>query len=116
MSNSKPPWEDSSIPDAVDNLPPITAYDKTGEPASPKPGDRLHTVHGYIIRETEKAILIEVRQVNETTLVDAEVPGGNRNMWFPLSQVSTIHHDTGADGAYDYIRAKEWICKQKDLI
>lgn len=113
---SKPPWEDSDIPDPVNELPPVTAYNQAGEPASIKPGDRLHTVHGYIIHETEKAILIEVQQVNETALADAEVPGGSRNMWFPLSQVSTIHRNIGTDGNYGYIRVKEWICKQKDLI
>ena len=112
---NKPPWEDSDIPD-VDNLPPVTAYAGPNEPASTRPGDRLHTIHGYIVRETDKAILIEVMQVNETALADAEVPGGSRNMWFPLSQVATIYRDNGADGGYDYIRAKEWICKQKDLV
>jgi len=112
---SKPPWEDSDIPD-VDNLPPVTAYDSLNEPTSTRPGDRLHTIHGYIQRETDRAILIEVMQVNTTALTDANVPNGNRNMWFPLSQVSTIHCDNGSDGGYDYIRAKEWICKQKDLI
>ena len=105
---SKPPWEDSEGNDMVptDINPPLPV----------RAGDRLHTIHGYIIRETEKAILIEVQQVNETRLEDKEVPNGNRNMWFPLSQVSTIHRDNGTDGSYDYIRVKEWICKQKDLI
>jgi len=108
MSNSKPPWDDSSIPDThpLDVNPPLPV----------RAGDRLHTIHGYIIRETDRAILIEVQQVNETPLADAEVPGGNRNMWFPLSQVSTIYRDNGPDGKYDYIRAKEWICKQKELV
>ena len=111
-----PPWEnDPNMPD-VDNFPPVTAYDGPNEPQSTRPGDKLHTIHGYIIRETERAILIEVMQVNDSALADADVPGGNRNMWFPLSQVSTIYRDNGADGGYDYIRAKEWICKQKDLL
>ena len=110
-----PPWEDSDMPD-VDNLPPVTAYNSPNEPASTRPGDRLHTIHGYIQRETDRAILIEVMQVNTTALADAEVPNGNRNMWFPLSQVSTISRASGPDGGYDYIRAKEWICKQKELI
>ncbi|MGK3946485.1 hypothetical protein ABK046_50025, partial [Streptomyces caeruleatus] len=68
---SKPPWEDSSIPD-VDNLPPVSSYAGPNEPASARPGDRLHTIHGYVIRETDKAVLIEVTQVNETALADAE--------------------------------------------
>ena len=111
-----PPWEnDPNMPD-VDNLPPVTAYDGPNEPQSTRPGDKLHTIHGYIIRETERAILIEVMQVNDSQLADKEVPNGNRNMWFPLSQVSTIHRSDNAGGEYDYIRAKEWICKQKDLI
>lgn len=110
-----PPWEnDPNMPD-VDNLPPVAAYDGPNEPASTRPGDKLHTIHGYIVRETDKAILIQVYQVDGK---DIETPDDEfkRNMWFPLSQVSTIYRDNGADGGYDYIRAKEWICKQKDLI
>ena len=111
-----PPWEDDpNMPD-VDNLPPVTSYDGPNEPQSTRPGDKLHTIHGYVVRETDRAILIEVMQVNVTPLTDADVPGGNRNMWFPLSQVSTIYRDNGDDGGYDYIRAKEWVCKQKDLL
>ncbi len=111
-----PPWEnDPNMPDA-DTLPPVSSYDAPGEPQSTRPGDKLHTIHGYIIRETDKAILIEVMQVNDSALADADVPGGSRNMWFPLSQVSTIHWSDGPGGEYDYIRAKEWICKQKDLL
>ena len=108
MTSSKPPWDDSSIPDMhpLDVNPPLPA----------RAGDRLHTIHGYIIRETDKAILIEVQQVNDTRLEDKEVPGGNRNMWFPLSQVSIISRAKDDSTNYDYIRAKEWICKQKDLI
>lgn len=108
MTSSKPPWDD--------DLPPVTAYDGPQEPQSARAGDRLHTIHGYIIRETDKAILIEVQQVNETRLEDKEVPGGDRNMWFPLSLVSTIHRSKNSGNDYDYIRAKEWICKQKGLI
>lgn len=112
---SKPPWEDSDIPDPVNELPPVTAYNQAGEPASTKPAYRLHTVHGYIIRETEKAILIQVYQVDGK---DTETPDDERkrDIWFPLSQVSTIHRDNGTDGSYDYIRVKEWLCKQKGLI
>jgi hypothetical protein len=111
-----PPWEnDSNMPD-VDNLPPVSSYDAPGEPQSTWSGDKLHTIHGYIIRETERAVLIEVMQVNDSALADADVPGGSRNMWFPLSQVSTIHRSDSAGGEYDYIRAKEWICEQKDLL
>lgn len=114
MSTRKIYGEDSSFD--IDNLPPVESYNKISEPASTKPGDRLYTIHGYIIRETDKAILIEVQQVNDTRLEDKEVPGGNRNMWFPLSQVSTIHRAKNSGNDYDYIRAKEWICKQKDLV
>jgi hypothetical protein len=113
-----PPWEnDPNMPD-VDNLPPVSAYDAPdlNPITTVRPGDKLHTIHGYIVRETDKAVLIEVMQVDNSKLDDKDVPGGSRNMWFPLSQVSTIHRSNDAGGEYDYIRAKEWICKQKDLI
>lgn len=122
MNHATPPWEDD------DDLPPVDSYinDRTkpsrtaaATATSTRPGDALHTVQGYIMRQTEKAILIEVWQVNGKDIpCPDQIP--NRNMWFPLSQVSTIHTAPpgNADAAmeYDYIRAKEWILKQKDLL
>ncbi len=122
MVTNNPPWEDD------DDFPPVDSYinnrikpSRTAAATanSTRPGDNIHTVHGYIQRQTDKAILIEVWQVNER---EVPVPEGqpNRNTWFPLSQVTTIHTSPGgnADSAmeYDYIRVKEWILKQKDLL
>lgn len=104
-----PPWAEEQIPDTFQKMvPPGTA-------TAVRPGDQLHTVSGYIMRQTEKAILIEIFQVDGSDIPEPESER-DRQHWFPLSQVSTIHQGKVADNEYDYIRAKEWICKQKDLI
>lgn len=104
-----PPWVDEQIPDTFQKMAP------KGTTTAVRPGDQLHTISGYIMRQTEKAILIEVRQVDGSDLPEPEDVADCQH-WFPLSQVSTIHQGKTADGEYDYIRAKEWICKNKDLI
>lgn len=53
-------------------------------------------VEGQIKHETEKAIQVLVERTGEL-------------VWFPLSQVESIHRQSG------YIVVTDWIAKQKGL-
>jgi hypothetical protein len=72
-----------------------------------------YELHGEIIAETSKAILFEVKYVNETPLET------KRRIWFPLSQINKIHRTTpenlesGEDA--DMISVQDWIIKEKGL-
>lgn len=105
-TNEPPPW--------VTDTP--TTFERTVNPM-PRAGDAIHTLQGYIHRESEKAILFEVWQVDGKEIDLAE---SQRKMWFPLSQVKSITHAAPANGdsamEYDNIQCKEWILSKKGLI
>ena len=108
-TNEPPPWATSPTP---------TTFERTVNPASNvRAGDAIHTLQGYVQRETEKAVLFEVWQVAGME-IDLELKA--RTMWFPLSQVKSITHAAPANGdsalEYDNIQIKEWILGQKGLI
>lgn len=75
--------------------------------------EATHTLHGYIHRQTEKAILFEIIQVNDTPFVPPGTEG--KKEWFPLSQTSTVSQ--GAEPAdYDYIVVSDWIARTKGIL
>lgn len=102
-----PPWVND--PD----IPTDTKFN-SGKPAPQ--GEKLHTIHGYIHAETSKAILLEIRQINDTSVCDPGEEGIKH--WFPLSQTRTISRGGNAvdPSAYDYIRVTDWIAKAKELV
>lgn len=114
------PYDDPN-PDAdidLDNIPPWAdpkAVPIIKQEIIRRAGDAIINLHGFIHRETEKAILFEVWTVNGT-----EIDLPDRKLWFPLSQIKGISHAPPANGDaamdYDCLHAKEWICKQKDLL
>jgi hypothetical protein len=72
------------------------------------------SLKGFIIAETDKAILFDVTSVSGTDL------GQIKREWFPLSQVSKITRaskqaEPGSEEAKDTICAAEWLCAKKNL-
>jgi hypothetical protein len=110
---------------------PLAPENLTPAPAQ-RAGDAYHTLHGYIGRETEKAILFEVCAIDDHSIVDS-FTSKQRTQWFPLSQLKSITHappeslgydedgvidtELGEDDnpRYDQIVVKEWLLKTKDL-
>jgi hypothetical protein len=76
------------------------------------PRNDSHVIGGYITGETDKAICIDVLQING---VEAE-PEQQKKEWFPLSQVSSIYKNKAPGGELDTITASAWICKKKELV
>lgn len=74
--------------------------------------ETTHTLHGYIHRQTEKAILFEIIQVNDTPFVPPGTEG--KKEWFPLSQTSTVSDRNGDE--YDYIVVSDWIARVKNIL
>jgi len=76
----------------------------------------IYLVLGRLIRETDKAVLIRIIQVEDTKL-PASV-----HEWFPLSQIVdskiTSLDETEEDGTLtlDRFNIKEWLIKEKGLI
>ena len=67
---------------------------------------------GYHIRETDKAILFEVHEVN-----GVPISGGPRQLWFPVSQMESQTYDSKeGDGELDTLVMSDWIIQQKDLL
>lgn len=67
-------------------------------------------VNGIIKRETTAAILIDV-------IHDLDVPTDREPIWFPLSQVKSIHHTHSlVNNTFDSLVVTNWIAKQKGLI
>lgn len=73
--------------------------------------DPVHTIHGLVIRETDKAVLFELHAIG--TVQPFEKP--YKNHWFPLSQIQKIHTSPGL-GEKDWILIKEWILTAKGLL
>lgn len=108
---------------SIDNIPPWvvdpdankqTTFERTVNPIQ-RAGDNYHTLQGYAMRETDKAILFEVYQLD-----GQEINLTRREMWFPFSQVKSITRAAPTtDGnaiEYDNIQVKEWILKQKEIL
>lgn len=72
------------------------------------------SLRGFIIAETEKAILFDVTSVSGCDI------GQTKREWFPLSQVAKINRaskqaEPGSEEAKDEISAAEWLCEKKGL-
>ncbi len=59
----------------------------------------VYDVRGYILRETDEAIQVDV---------DGE------KIWFPLSQVEEIHRENGPE--MDWLVVTKWIAQKKGLV
>lgn len=81
--------------------------------AEPQP--EYSTLQGFILGETEKAILLEIYQVNGADL--SENPG--RKEWLPLSQIKSITRAAPSteDGEveYDNVTLKSWLIGKKQI-
>lgn len=106
-SPSIPPWV--TDPDTPTDHP----FARTaGTPIKKKKEDK-HTLHGYIHRQTEKAILFEIIRVNHTPFVPEGQEG--QKEWFPLSQTSTVSQ-AAEPADYDYIVVSDWIARVKEIL
>lgn len=65
---------------------------------------------GTIKRETAKAILFEIEEMN-----DQPIKGGTQQEWFPLSQTQSITRAAAGSDEYDYLLVSQWIVEQKDI-
>jgi len=97
-----------------DDIPPWVT-----DPSTPLPvrkeqkKEATHTLHGYIHRQTEKAILFEIIRVNDTAFVPEGTEG--KKEWFPLSQTSTISQ-AHEPADRDYIVVSDWIARTKGIL
>ncbi len=101
-----PPWV--TDPDTPTDVP---FAKSTGTPVKKK--ETTHTLHGYIHRQTEKAILFEIIRVNDTAFVPEGTEG--KKEWFPLSQTSTISQ-AHEPADHDYIVVSDWIARTKGIL
>ena len=74
-----------------------------------KPTDPTYKIQGTILRETDKAVHMDVEWINACPLEPTETH------WFPLSQIAKKFTDPDKQGE-DFILASEWICKAKELV
>lgn len=76
-----------------------------------RPTDKTYKLTGTILRESDKAVYMDVEKINDLHLEEGETISA----WFPLSQIASKFTDPAVQGT-DYIMASEWICKAKELI
>ena len=79
----------------------------------PRNASAYHPVRGYILRETDKAVQMEVHEISGISAADED--GENKSEWFPVSQLKSITRSRGAS-EQDEIMASDWILKAKDLL
>jgi len=73
----------------------------------------IRVVNGYIISQTEKAILFECYDIAGLSVCSE---GGNpKREWFPVSQCTKIHK-TAAQDEMDYIHVNAWLLRKKEMI
>lgn len=77
-----------------------------------RPGEVTHTLQGYHLGETGKALRFQVLQINGDPLEDGE----SKTEWFPLSQVRSITRAAQGSGEMDNIKVTEWILTAKEMI
>jgi hypothetical protein len=75
----------------------------------PPPPTNHHSLQGYIITETTKAIQFSVESIDGATLDETTL------QWFPLSQTKSIFRSNGSE-EQDCIVVTDWIMKTKELI
>lgn len=89
----------------------ITKSDKEATDMT-HPGEVTHTLQGYHLGETGKALRFQVFQINGETFNDGEA----KTEWFPLSQVRSITRAAQGSGEMDNIKVTEWILTAKEMI
>ena len=73
--------------------------------------DAFHSVEGYILSETEKAIRIEIHKIDGM----AVLPEEQKKEWFPLSQSKSITRQGKGSQELDKIEVSNWILRTKGL-
>jgi len=73
------------------------------------PPSKIYLVLGFSLRETEKAILIAVHEVEGETVDEV------KNYWFPKTQIVDIKLNEDPED-FDRFNIKEWIMGQHNLI
>ena len=76
-----------------------------------RPATTYHSVKGFIKRDTDKALLMEVTTVG-TVELDAE---DVKSHWFPVSQISKIFRQPKNSQEPDEIHVAQWILASKGL-
>ena len=74
------------------------------------PPSKIYLVLGYLTRETEKAVLINIHEI-EGAAVD-EVQGH----WIPKSQIVDQKLEDSSSEDFDRFNIKEWILKERGLV
>jgi hypothetical protein len=75
------------------------------------------TLLGYHLRESDKAVLFKVHQVDGEEWTPESGSNKDRDHWFPLSQMSKqVYSRDGTEGEMDSITVSQWICEQKGLV
>lgn len=74
---------------------------------------KYHSVKGYIIRETDKAVRMEIHEIGGIATTDED--GNNPSEWFPVSQLDSITR-VKEPGEMDQVMASDWILKAKELL
>jgi hypothetical protein len=75
------------------------------------------TLMGYHLRETDKAVLFKVHQVDGEEWTPESGSSRDRDHWFPLSQMTKrVYSHCAKDGEMDSITVSQWICQQKGLV
>lgn len=75
------------------------------------PPSKVYLVLGVLVRETPKAVLIQVHSI------EGETEDELKNHWFPKTQiVDEKLSDDPASGELDRFNIKEWILQQNKLI
>ena len=73
------------------------------------PPSKIYLVLGYSMRETEKAILITVHEIEGETVDEV------KNYWFPKTQIVDVKLNDDPE-ELDRFNIKEWILQQNKLI
>ena len=73
------------------------------------PPSKIYLVLGRSLRETEKAILITVHEIEDETVDEV------KNYWFPKTQIVDVKLNDDPE-ELDRFNIKEWILQQNKLI
>lgn len=76
-----------------------------------RPGTTYQSVKGYIKRDTDAALLMEVTEVSGVELDQEDV----KSHWFPVSQIEKIFRQPKNSQEKDEILVASWILSKKGL-
>ncbi len=83
----------------------------------PYPDEPLHKIEGKILRETDRAILMQCEKIDGN---DWD-PQKSKSQWFPISQVGSLtrglmHPSNPNLDEPDVAKVKRWILQTKGII